>query len=393
MRLLFAALIGLSISGCTALESLSGITDYFMGGEDNTDPPAELTEYEPEIELEYLWKESVGSGSGDKFLKLIPAVHDGKIIAADIEGLVEARDLKSGDIIWESETDAKYAGGPGVSDATVVFGTSDGNVVALNMGNGSERWTVPVSSEVISVPVISQGIVVVRTTDGRVIALSENDGATLWVYELSVPALSIRGTGAPIVLNENVICGFANGKLLSLRLTDGKHVWETSIAIPGGRTEIERLVDLVVDPIATDGVIYIASYRGGTSAVLEQNGDVIWRNSEISSYTGMSHDWRYLYVSDVNSDVWQVDQRNGASLWKQSDLHQRKLTAPVAYDNYVVVGDFEGYLHWLSKSDGRQLGRIRITDEAIDAQPVVVGDVLYVYANNGVLAALKARLL
>lgn len=393
MRLLFAALIGLSISGCTALESLSGITDYFMGGEDNTDPPAELTEYEPEIELEYLWKESVGSGSGDKFLKLIPAVHDGKIIAADIEGLVEARDLKSGDVIWESETDAKYAGGPGVSDATVVLGTSDGYVVALNMGNGSERWTVPVSSEVISVPVISQGIVVVRTTDGRVIALNESDGATLWVYELSVPALSIRGTGAPIVLNDNVICGFANGKLLSLRLSDGKHVWETSIAIPGGRTEIERLVDLVVDPIATDGVIYIASYRGGSSAVLEQNGDVIWRNSEISSYTGMSHDWRYLYVSDVNSDVWQVDQRNGASLWKQSDLHQRKLTAPVAYDNYVVVGDFEGYLHWLSKSDGRQLGRIRISNVAIDAQPVVVGDVLYVYANNGVLAALKARLL
>ncbi|WP_404358126.1 outer membrane protein assembly factor BamB [Methylotuvimicrobium sp. KM1] len=393
MRLLLAVLLGLSVGGCTALESLSGITDYFLGGEDNTDPPSELTQYEPEIEVEYLWKESVGSGAGEKFLKLIPVIHDGKIIAADIQGLVLALDLKTGDEIWEADTEAKFAGGPGVSDSTVVLGTSDGNVVALNMANGSERWTVPVSSEVISVPVVSQGIVIVRTTDGRVMALNESDGTMLWEYELSVPALSIRGIGAPIVLNENVICGFANGKLLSLRLSDGKHIWETSIAIPGGRTEIERLVDLVVDPVATDGVIFIASYRGGTSGVLEQNGDVIWRNADVSSYTGMSHDWRYLYISDVSSDVWQLDQRNGASLWKQSDLHQRKLTAPVAYDNYVVVGDFEGYLHWLSKSDGRQMGRIRITDAAIDAQPVVVDDVLYVYAKNGVLAALKARLL
>ncbi|GAB4257454.1 MAG: outer membrane protein assembly factor BamB [Methylomicrobium sp.] len=393
MRLLFVFLLGLGVVSCTALESLSGVTDYFMGGEDNTDPPNELTDYKPEIELEYLWKESVGSGTGEKYLKLVPAVHDGKIIAADYEGVIVARDLQSGDELWEVDTEAQFAGGPGVSDASVVLGTRDGYVVALNIGNGSERWRVPVSSEVISVPAIAQGIVVVRMTDGQIIALNESDGATLWTYELSVPALSIRGAGAPVVLNDNVICGFANGKLLSLRLSDGKHVWETSIAIPGGRTEIERLVDLVVDPVAADGVIYISSYHGGTSAVLEQNGDVMWRNSELSSYTGMSLDWRYLYVSDVNSDVWQVDQRNGASLWKQSDLHQRKLSAPAVYDNYVVVGDFEGYLHWLSKSDGRQMGRIRITDSAIDAQPVVVGDVVYVYAKNGVLAALKARLL
>ncbi|MGZ8224474.1 MAG: outer membrane protein assembly factor BamB family protein, partial [Methylobacter sp.] len=119
--------------------------------------------------------------------------------------------------------------------------------------------------------------------------------------------------------------------------------------------------------------------------------DILWRNEIISSYTGLSHDWRYLYLSDSESHVWQLDQRNGASLWKQKDLHQRKLTAPAAYEDYVVVGDFEGYVHWLSNTDGRQLGRVQVTDEPIDAKPVVVDNTVYIYAKDGTLAALKAR--
>ncbi|MDO8844687.1 outer membrane protein assembly factor BamB [Methylicorpusculum sp.] len=393
MKHFLIVLIALTLNGCTALDSLSGITDYFTGGEDNTDPPHELQDYNAEIEIEVLWKERVGVGSKDYFLKLAPAIKDGRIFAGDMEGEVEAFELLSGDSVWDADLEMPFSSGPGVSTGTVVFGTSDARVLALNAWNGEELWNFPVSSEVAAVPVIAQGVVIIRTTDGKVIALDESTGRLLWDYELIMPALSIRGTGNPVVVNNNVICGFANGKLVSLRLNDGKHVWDASIAIPGGRSEIERLVDLSADPLVIDGTIYVASYKGGTSAVIEQQGEVIWRNPDISSYRGMGSDWRYLYVTDVNSDIWQLDQRNGASLWKQSDLHQRKLTAPAVLENYVVVGDFEGYVHWLSKTDGRQLARIRITDEPIDAQPIVVDDVIYVYAKDGTLAALKAKTL
>ncbi len=132
--------------------------------------------------------------------------------------------------------------------------------------------------------------------------------------------------------------------------------WETSIAIPKGRSEIERLVDLDVDPIVINGVIYVASYQGGIAAISELDGDVLWRNETISSHSGLSNDSRYLYLTDSQSHVMQLDQRSGAALWKQKDLHQRRLTAPAAYENYVVVGDFEGYVHWLSTTDGRQTG-------------------------------------
>ena len=140
------------------------------------------------------------------------------------------------------------------------------------------------------------------------------------------------------------------------------------------------------------GDSYIASYHGGAAAISESDGEVMWRNDTVSSYTGLSYDFRHLYLSDTTDDVWQIEQRTGASLWKQKELHQRKLTAPAVYESYVVVGDFEGYVHWLSVEDGRQLGRIKIADSAIDAKPLVVNDTVYIYAKDGTLAALKVAL-
>ncbi|TAN70434.1 MAG: outer membrane protein assembly factor BamB [Methylobacter sp.] len=383
------------LTGCAAVdtfsEGVSGISDYFLGGEDNADPPSVLVEYAPEVKLEVIWKESVGVGADEQSLKLIPVIGSGKIIAADREGVVQARSLTTGNLIWETETDAHFSGGPGLGADSVILGSSDAEVVALNIETGAVQWKTAVSSEVLSVPVIANGIVIVRTTDGSVFALDEKTGGKRWNYERTVPALSLRGTGSPIIVEDNVIGGYDNGKLMALRLADGKYVWETTIAIPKGRSEIERLVDLDVDPIVINGVIYIASYQGGIAAISELDGDILWRNETISSHSGLSHDFRYLYLADSESHVWQLDQRSGASLWKQKDLHQRRLTAPAAYENYVVAGDFEGYVHWLSDTDGRQLGRVQVSDGAIDAQPIVADNTVYVYAKDGTLAAIKVR--
>ncbi|MBL6986824.1 MAG: outer membrane protein assembly factor BamB [Methylobacter sp.] len=383
------------LTGCTAVdtlgESVSGITDYFTGGEDNSDPPSVLVEYTPEIQVDVIWKESVGVGADDQSLKLIPVVGSGKILAADHDGVVQARSLTTGNVIWETETEVHFSGGPGLGEGTVILGSSDAEVVALDIETGAVLWKAGVSSEVLSVPVIAKHIVVVRTTDGAVIALDEKSGGKLWSYERTVPTLSVRGTGSPLIVEENVIGGYDNGKLMALRLVDGKYTWETSVAIPKGRSEIERLVDLDVDPIVNNGVIYVASYHGGIAAISELDGDVLWRNETISSHSGLSNDYRYLYLADSQSHVMQLDQRSGASLWKQKELHQRRLTAPAVYENYVVVGDIEGYVHWLSSTDGRQLGRVQVTDGAIDAKPIVVDNTVYVYAKDGTLAALKVQ--
>lgn len=392
--LLLWALLPL-LDGCAALDAgkelMSGATSYFLGGEDNTEPPAALLEYEPEIDIERLWRERTGDGADEQFLKLVVTVSYGKALSADHNGLIEARDVETGDILWEAESEFAFSAGPGSGIDTVLMGTSDAEVVAFDLETGEQKWVSQVSSEVLAVPLVAQGKVIIRTIDGKVVALKESDGSQLWEFERNVPALSIRGTSSPILVEDNVVVGYANGKVVALRLIDGKNMWETSIAIPSGRSEVERLVDLDVDPVETDGVIFVSSYQGGTTAVLEINGDVLWRNEDVSSYSGMSYDWRYLYVTDSSSDVWQLDQRNGAALWKQDALRFRKLTTPVAYDEFVVVGDLEGYVHWLSASDGRQLGRIQVSDAAIEVKPVVIDNTVYIYAKDGTLAAYKIR--
>ncbi len=401
MRFLTVLFVTLMLSGCAAYdtvgESISGIKDYFTGGADNADPPNTLTEYSPEVQIDVSWKESVGVGTDEQTLKLVPAVANGRIFAADRDGLVQARDLGSGNLLWEShmedekEEAIEFSGGPGIGVTAVILGSKDAEVIALNVENGTLLWKTPVSSEVLSVPVVADGHVIVRTTDGSVIALNEKTGQKIWSYEHNVPTLTVRGTGAPLVIEDTLIEGYDNGKLMAFRLEDGKYVWESTVTIPKGRSEVERLVDIDVDPIESRGVIYTASYNGGSAAVSILDGDVLWRNEAVSSHTGLAQDEQYLYISNSEGHVFQLDKRTGSSLWEQKDLHGRKLTSPAVYQGYVVVGDIEGYVHWLSTTDGRQLGRIQIADDAIDAKPIVVGDTIYIYAKDGTLAALQAH--
>lgn len=396
MRRLLVLVIALSLTACTALdtmkESISGISDYFSGGEDNADPPALLNETDvAEVHIEEIWDASIGVGSDEKSVKLPPVVSGSNIIVADREGVVQARNLTTGDKIWSTDTQLSLSGGAGLGNGIVVFGSSNAQVIALNLENGEIIWNSTVSGEVLATPLVIKNKVIVRTTDGAISGLDDKTGGKLWNYEHNVPALTIRGISAPLAVNDKVIAGYDNGKLIALDLANGKFAWETSIAIPKGRSEVDRLVDLDVDPIEINDVVYIASYRGGLSAVSASDGDTMWRNDSISSHTGLSNDFRYLYITDSHAHVWQIDQHNGAGLWQQKDLHHRRLTAPATYQNYIVVGDFEGYVHWLSSTDGRLLGRIQITDQPIENKPVIVDDIVYVYAKDGTLSALKIK--
>lgn len=401
MRFFLPLLFSLFLSACTVLdfasESLSNVKDYFTGGADNADPPSMLVEYNPEVNPEVLWDDSVGVGTDGQTLKLVPAIGSGRVFAADRDGMVQARDLSTGSLAWKVELEDEngdalhFAGGPGVGSSNVILGTNNAEVIGLNIDNGSQAWKMSVSSEVLSVPVVASGIAILRTTDGSVIALNEKTGQKVWSYEHNVPALTVRGTGAPLIIEDTIIEGYDNGKLMALRLEDGKYVWESSVTIPKGRSEVERLVDIDVDPIESRGVIYTASYNGGSAAVSILDGDVLWRNEAVSSHTGLAQDEQYLYISNFDGHVLQLDKRSGSALWEQKELHGRKLTAPAVYQGYVVVGDLEGYVHWLSKTDGRQLGRVKVAGDAIDAKPIVDGDTVYIYAKDGTLAALKVR--
>lgn len=381
-----------AFSGCAGLETLKdayeGLGDYF-GGKDNAEPPAELKDQEFTHKLTVLWKESVGKGLDEQEINLLPAVSEAAVYAADRRGLLRASNRLNGDKLWEVETELSFSAGPALDRDKLVLGTSNAEVAAFNAADGALLWKATVSSEVLAQPRIESGVVVVRSSDGRITALDAKTGGTQWTFDRSAPILAVRSRGAPIIAENLVIDGYGSGKLSALQLKDGKPAWEATVAIPHGRSEIERLVDLDSNPAVRVGTLYVSGFQAGIAAVSISDGEVQWREDKVSSHTGLVIHRRTLFLTDANSDVWQIDTRDGGDLWKQADLHQRRLTAPAAIKDLLVVGDFEGYLHLLSQEDGSLQGRLQIDSSPIEAAPVVFDDVIYVYTSAGHLAAVS----
>jgi outer membrane protein assembly factor BamB len=383
LRLLALSLV-LLLAGCGSMDPLKLLEDA-----PNVDPPAELVDLNSTISVREIWSTSVGSGSSRDRVKLVPYVHGGRVYVADREGVVKALDSASGRVIWSVEKEGlEISGGPGAGEGLVLVGTSNGEVVALSQQDGSEKWRARVSSEVLSVPKAGKGMVVVHTIDGKLYAMNASDGKMAWVYDRSIPVLTLHGNSSPVISGSAVICGFASGKLIAFDLVSGQQMWESTIAVPTGRSELERMVDIDGDPVLRNDMVYVATYQGQLAAVSRDSGDVIWRR-KLSSYAGLGADLRNLYVSDAEDKVWAIDPKNSSSLWKQSKLHGRRLSAPAVLGKYVVVGDFEGYLHWMSPEDGSLVGRIRVGDDPITNPPVVDGNVAYVLGDGGELAAIS----
>ena len=391
MRLALALLASLWLAGCSqlgAFEDLGNSIQGLISGNDNAEPPRELEPLEPSVNMTVLWKASVGKGYDDQGVNLVPAVTASTVYVADRRGLVQAHNRQDGERLWAAETRLELSAGPVVAGDKLLLGTSNAELIAISLVDGTLVWKSTLSSEILALPRVAHQRVVIRTSDGRLAGVDLNNGAIRWTHDRSIPPLSVRSLGSPTIAGDLVLDGFGGGKLIALNVADGKLVWETTAAIPHGRSEVERLVELDADPLVKDDTVYITGIQGGVTAVNLNDGDILWRQTTVSSSHGLAAGRRSLYISDASSDVWQLDLRNGADLWKQDALHQRRLTVPALIRNRLVVGDFEGYLHALSADDGSLVGRLQVDDTPVRAAPVVDSETLFVYTAGGVLAAI-----
>lgn len=388
--------LALSLSGCQSMgaafsNTVSGTIDMVTGGGDTTEPPKPLESIEAEIEIETIWDEDAGAGDGGQWLSLGVAGEGDRLYVADHEGRVTAFNLQNGDEIWQVDTGLALSAGPALGMGKVLLGTIEAQVVALDQDSGERLWTGQVSSEVLAPPRAGRKEVAVHTVDGAVFALDIDSGERLWSTDQQVSPLSLRGLGAPEILEDKVLVGFANGRMAMMRLSDGKVVWEKQVAVPSGMSELERVVDIDATPVIRDGMVYVTAYHGGVIAATLLDGEVIWRNEEIIASASPAITWRYVFVTDTDSDVWGLDETTGRTYWKQAALHHRRLTAPVPYGEWLAVGDYKGYVHFLAQEDGRQVGRERVFRSPIRTPPVVIGDVLIVYSSGGDVAVLKVE--
>jgi outer membrane protein assembly factor BamB len=318
-----------------------------------------------------------------------PIYVNGFIYAADHEGRLTAVNAENGRKIWEIKTKQPFSGGPFVGESLLVMGTLDGTVLAFDAQDGSERWSAKVSSEVLAVPGISDEVVVVRSIDGRVFGLNAATGARLWIYDHSVPLLTLRGNTDTLVRGGTVFVGYADGSVASLRLGDGSLIWTQSVVSPEGRTELERLADIGTQMVLIASDLLVSSYKNRVASLAADSGRLLWFK-DISSATGVQVDRTNLAVSDKAGDLWLLDRRNGSTLWKIDQLTNRGLTRPAFYGDLVVVGDKEGYLHWIDLKEGKFVARVREGRKGFASAPVTVGTTLFVLTSTGSLAAYRA---
>lgn len=355
---------------------------------ENVEAPAELEKLTPTINVERVWERSVGKGERRLGARMGPATDAGNVYAADPGGDLFAFDAVSGREIWKIDTGLRLSSAPGVGEGTLVVGTLDGDVVAYNPDSGTERWRAKVSSEVITPPAVARGQVVVRSIDGRVFAFSIIDGERRWVHDRGIPALTLRGNSTPVLAEGLVLLGYDSGHVVALRGDDGVQLWEQTIALGEGRSELERMVDIDGAMAYGQGELYAAAFNAQVVGLSLDGGRPLW-NREMSSYGGLVLDGERILVADRDSVIWALDRRTGSALWKQDMLTHRWLSGPAIHGSHVVFGDLEGHLHWFDLETGQPAARVRLDKDPIRSIPKTADGLLFVMSTGGRLGAYR----
>ncbi len=369
-----------SIAGC------STISGWFDSDDDDPMAPMALSDITETVKIKELWSVGVGDGQGDGFYRLQPAISGEVIYAASADGEVVAVDRKRGKTLWEVDLDISLSGGVGVYNDVLLLGSSEGLVLKLDANTGEQLWTTMLTGEILSPPQANGKVVVAQTYNGKLQGLDFATGQLLWTYNSKVPVLTLRGTSVPIIENNRVYAGFASGRVLAFDAQTGSIVWDGRVAIPQGRSEIERIVDVDGTMELAGNELYAVSYQGSVVAIDVESGRKIWQQ-KASSFSGVSLGFGNVYAADEDGTL-NAFMRNGEGVrWSQGALGYRQLSRPTPVGSYVTVGDFEGYLHVLSQVDGDFVGRVRVDSDGVRADMLSEDGILYVFANDGELVA------
>ena len=353
-------------------------------------PPAAIVPFNAKLSVQRLWEENLGGKDRRLRLELRPAVDGTRVYAAAGDGEIRAFEPKSGRSLWRVKTKLELSAGPGVGEGLVVLGTSDGQVIAVDAATGARRWQVRTTGEVLAAPAVAPQAVVVRTVDGRVHGLALDNGHELWSNEQPIPRLTLRGTSAPALAGDTVVCGFDNGKVAAYSIANGDVLWDTGVSPPHGKTELERLVDIDGEIAVSGHDVFVASFQGRVAMLALDSGQVWW-SRELSSYRGLTLEGETLFVTGADSSVQALRRRDGTPIWQQEAMLRRGLTSPEVDGDWVVLADFEGYVHWLDKASGALLGRTRAAKGRITNAPVAQNGIVYVQTDAGQLFAFRAR--
>jgi outer membrane protein assembly factor BamB len=372
-----------ALSGCS---TVGGYYDRWFGSRPASKPAA-LVAFKPTAQTRIAWQAKVGPAERTVFF---PALVGSTVYAAGTNGQIAGIDVRSGKQIVRLNAGQRLSGGVAANGSLLLLGTAKGEVLAFET-SGKQLWKNQLAGEVLAPPAVDGTLVVVRAGDGRIYGLDALNGKQRWVYQRSTPALSLRTYSGVVLERGAVFAGFPGGRLVALNAVTGAVGWDSVVAQPRGTTELERVADVMGLPVVDGDRVCAVAYQGRVACFDTQSGTTIWAR-DMSSVAGMDADHRGAYITDDKNAVIALDKSNGGSLWKQDKLFGRGLSTPLAFGRFVVVGDFEGYVHLLSREDGSFAGRIATDGSAIGATPLAIdGDTFLVQTRKGGLFAITVQ--
>ena len=348
---------------------------------------AALVAIKPTAQPRIVWQANVGPAQRSVFF---PALTGNAWYAAGAAGQIAGFDTSSGKVVSRFNAGQPLSGGVAASGTLVLAASAKGEVLAFE-SSGKRLWRAPLPGEVLAPPAVDGTLVVARVGDGRIYGLDALDGKHRWVYQRSTPALSLRNYSGVVVERGAIFAGFPGGRLVALAAATGNVGWDSVVALPRGTTELERVADVIGLPVVDGDRVCAVAYQGRVACFDTQSGTTIWAR-DVSSLAGMDADHRGAYITDEKNAVIALDKSNGASLWKQDKLSGRGLSAPLAFGRFVIVGDFEGYVHLISREDGSFAARIATDGSAIGATPLALdADKVLVQTRNGGVFAIRVQ--
>ena len=374
-----ACALALALSGCGTWNPLVAVGIM----SEPANQPVKLAPIKASLSPRIAWSQSVGKAQGFVFR---PAISERRVYALSGDGQLSVMEEDSGRPVVKVDEKKRFSGGLEVGEGKVIAGTSKGEVVAMD-SNGKVLWTSSIAGEVIAPAAVSRKTAVIRTSDGRIFGFNLDDGKRKWVFQRASPSLLLRSEAGVLAVGQDVVAGYPNGKLIALDIDDGKLTWETTVALPRGATELERIADVAGLPVIDAGTVCAGAFQSKVACFDIATRNQLW-SRDVSTALALVRDERNIYVVDDTSQVHALAKDGGASLWKQDKLRFRKLTSPLVFDHAIWVGDFEGYVHMLAADTGEIIGRIRVDSSPINAMVPANGGVV-VQTANGTVAFIR----
>ena len=317
--------------------------------------PTVLKSLDSSLEISIVWKKVLG---GNDSTGLRPAIYENFIIAAGSQGRI-VRIENDGVITWDVDLGDDFSAGVGAGLRSVIIQKVSGVLVSLDLNTGAIRWETSLPGLSTSQPVVDSGLIFVKTNDSLLFAISEKDGSIVWRERGIDSEIGLRGTSPLIVDKGNVFVLWESGRLASYVANDGRMIWEKIVSTSRGRSPLSKLLDSLASPSIRNGLISTATSNGQITLTEQYRGSRLWRK-DLDAFGGSLLAFNQVIAVETDGTISSFSLQTGDSLWSQKDLKYRNISAPGILHRYIVVTDFEGWVHFIDPRNGIITGRINI---------------------------------